>query len=97
MEDESLFFSKLLDPNSRNADESGLPVRLDSLRASDGEAHPAQHHHHTVGVQEARGVPVVEAHLRLHRCPGTAAELLFLRLRAGTLQGKDLLSELKNK
>lgn len=47
--------------------------------------HLSQHHDDAVGVQEARGVSLVQAHLRLHGRPGAAAEVVLLRLRAGTL------------
>ncbi len=48
--------------------------------------HLSNHHDDTVGVQEARGVPLVQSHLRFHRCPGAAAELVFFSLRAGSLE-----------
>lgn len=47
--------------------------------------HLSKHHDDTVGVQEARGVSLIQSHLCLHRCPGAAAEVVLLRLRAGTL------------
>lgn len=57
-------------------------------RAAEAEpsAHLPQHHDDAVGVQEARGVPLVQAHLRLHGRPGSAAKVVLLRLRAGGLQ-----------
>lgn len=47
--------------------------------------HLSKHHDDTVGVQEARGVSLIQSHLCLHRCPGAAAEVTLLRLRAGSL------------
>lgn len=48
--------------------------------------HLSQHHDDAVGVQEARGVPLVQAHLGLHGCPGSASEVVFVHLRAGGLK-----------
>lgn len=54
-------------------------------KMSIGNNHLPDHHDYAVGVQEARGVPLIQPHLCLHRCPGTAAELVFFGLRAGAL------------
>lgn len=49
--------------------------------------HLPKHHDDAVGVQEAGGVPLVQSHLRLHRCPrAAAAEVVTVGLRAGNLQ-----------
>lgn len=48
--------------------------------------HLPKHHDDAVGVQEAGGVPLVQSHLRLHRCPGAVAEVVTVGLRAGNLQ-----------
>lgn len=48
--------------------------------------HLSKHHDDTVGVQETGGVSLIQPDLCLHRCPGTAAEVVVLSLRAGNLQ-----------
>lgn len=48
--------------------------------------HLPKHHDDAVGVQEAGGVPLVQSHLRLHRCPGAAGKVVTVGLRAGNLQ-----------
>lgn len=48
-------------------------------------------------MQEARGVPLVQAHLRLHGCPGATAEVVFVSLRAGGLEaGQTVRSSLSS-
>lgn len=48
--------------------------------------HLSKHHDNTVGVQKTGGVPLIQSNLGLHRCPGAAAEVVVLGLRAGNLQ-----------
>lgn len=48
--------------------------------------HLSKHHDDAVGVQETGGVPLIQSNLCLHRCPGAAAEVVILGLRAGNLQ-----------
>lgn len=48
--------------------------------------HLPKHHNDTVGVQETGGVPLIQANLGFHRCPGASAEVVVLGLRAANLQ-----------
>lgn len=51
--------------------------------------HLSKNHNHTIGVQEARRVPLVQSHLLHHQCPGSAAEVVILHLWAGNLQSEN--------
>lgn len=48
--------------------------------------HLSKHHDDAEGVQETGGVPLIQSDLCLHRCPGAAAEVFVLCLRARTLR-----------
>lgn len=50
--------------------------------------HLSKHHDDAVGVQETGGVPLVQPHLCLHRCPGAAAEVGVLVRRPGDLRNQ---------